>query len=77
MLLPALAPALGLIEIRFPRIDPVALHLPGGLEIRWYGIAFLLAFGGGYLAARHLARSGFLRMPPEAAGDLLFYLIVG
>ena len=68
---------LGLIEIPFPRIDPVALELPGPLALRWYGIAFMLAFGAGYLVFRRLARDGFLPIRPEQAGDLIFVLIVG
>ncbi|HYW11358.1 MAG TPA: prolipoprotein diacylglyceryl transferase [Longimicrobium sp.] len=71
------AAPLGLIEIPFPRIDPVALELPGPLAVRWYGIAFMLAFTAGYLALRRLARSGFLPIKPDQAGDLIFSLIVG
>jgi phosphatidylglycerol:prolipoprotein diacylglycerol transferase len=71
------APLLGLIEIPFPRIDPVALELPGPLAVRWYGIAFMLAFTAGYLLLRYLARSGFLPIKPDQAGDLVFALIVG
>lgn len=67
----------GLIEIPYPRIDPVALQLPGGLAIRWYGIGFMVAFGAGYHILRRLARRGFLPMPPDKVGDLLFALIVG
>jgi phosphatidylglycerol:prolipoprotein diacylglycerol transferase len=72
-----LAPLLGLIEIPFPRIDPVALDLPGPLAIRWYGIAFMLAFSAGYVLLRRMARSGFLPIQPDHAGDLIFSLIVG
>ena len=54
------AAPLGLIEIPYPRIDPVALQLPGGLAVRWYGIGFMVAFGIGYYILRRLARSGFL-----------------
>ncbi|HEX6039146.1 prolipoprotein diacylglyceryl transferase [Longimicrobium sp.] len=68
---------LGLIEIPFPRIDPVALDLPGPLAIRWYGIAFMLAFTAGFLLLRRMARRGFLPMQPDHAGDLIFALIVG
>ena len=67
----------GLIEIPFPRIDPVALELPGGLAIRWYGIAFMVAFAAGYYIVRRLARSGFVPLAEEKVGDLLFVLIVG
>lgn len=77
MPVPSAAPLLGLIEIPFPRIDPVALDLPGPLAIRWYGIAFMLAFTAGYLLLRKMARDGFLPIRPEQVGDLVFALIVG
>lgn len=76
MTLPA-APLLGLIEIPYPHVDPVALHLPGGLSIRWYGIAFMVAFFAGYALMRRLARQGFVPLQPDQVGDLLFMLIVG
>ena len=68
---------MGLIEIPYPRIDPVALQLPGGLAIRWYGIGFMVAFGAGYAILKRLARRGFLPLAPDKVGDLLFALIVG
>ena len=71
------AAPLGLIEIPYPRIDPVALQLPGGMAVRWYGIGFMLAFGAGYYILRRLARRGFLPLAPDKVGDLLFALIVG
>lgn len=70
-------PPLALLEIRYPWIDPVALDLPGPLDLRWYGLAYLCAFLAGYLVLRALARRGFLRMDPDAVGDLVFGLIVG
>lgn len=73
------APLLGLIEIPFPRIDPVAVALPGPLPlaVRWYGIAFMLAFAAGFLLLRRMARRGFIPMQPDSTGDLIFALIVG
>ena len=68
---------LGLIEIPFPRIDPVALELPGGLAIRWYGIAFMVGFFAGYLLMRRLARDGYVPMEQDSVGDLLFMFILG
>jgi len=74
-LIAAAAPAL--LEIPYPHIDPVALDLPGPLDVRWYGLGYLLGFGAGYLVLRALARRGFLRLDPAAVGDLIFALIVG
>lgn len=75
--LSALAASLALLEVRFPRIDPVAIDLPGALDVRWYGLGYLVAFGVGYYILRRLARSGFLRLPEDAIGDLIFALVLG
>jgi phosphatidylglycerol:prolipoprotein diacylglycerol transferase len=66
-----------LAEIGYPHIDPVAINLPGPLDIRWYGLGYMVAFGLGYLILRSLARSGFLRFGPAATGDLVFALVLG
>jgi phosphatidylglycerol---prolipoprotein diacylglyceryl transferase len=69
--------ALLLLEIRYPWIDPVALPLPGPLDVRWYGLGYLVGFTASYLILRKLARDGFLAVKEEAVGDLLFALILG
>lgn len=66
-----------LLEIRYPWIDPVALDLPGGIDIRWYGLGYLFAFAVGYQVLRALARRGFLHIDPEIVGDLVFALVIG
>jgi phosphatidylglycerol---prolipoprotein diacylglyceryl transferase len=66
-----------LAEIPYPRIDPVALDLPGPLDVRWYGLGYLVAFGVGYLILRRLARRGFLQLDPNVVGDLIFALVLG
>lgn len=66
-----------LLEIPYPFIDPVALDLPGPLDVRWYGLGYLAAFTVGYLILVRLARDGFLRMHPDAVGDLVFALMIG
>lgn len=66
-----------LLEIPFPRIDPVALDLPGPIDVRWYGLGYLLGFLAAYLVLRKLAKEGFVRMEPDAAGDLLTALVLG
>ncbi|MCX5872552.1 MAG: prolipoprotein diacylglyceryl transferase [Deltaproteobacteria bacterium] len=56
--------------------DPVILKL-GPLEFRWYGLMYLVAFGVAYLIIKKelIRKNG--PIPVEAAGDLLFYLILG
>lgn len=74
--LPAAALSL-LLEIPYPRIDPVALDLPGPLDVRWYGLGYLVAFVAGYFIMRRLAQGGFFRVDPAAVGDLIFALVLG
>jgi phosphatidylglycerol:prolipoprotein diacylglycerol transferase len=66
-----------LLELPYPHIDPVAIDLPGPVDVRWYGLGYLAAFTAGYLVLRALSRSGFLRLSEEAIGDLIFALILG
>src|SRR5918999_1173683 len=48
--------SIALAEIRFPWVDPVAIELPGPVDVRWYGLMYLVGFGAGYLILRRLAR---------------------
>lgn len=66
-----------LLEIPFPEIDPVALDLPGPIDVRWYGLGYLVGFAVAYALLRRLARDGLLRMDPDAAGDLVTALVLG
>ncbi len=60
----------------YPLIDPVLFKI-GPLEVRWYGVMYLLGFLVAYFVIRsELKRKGG-PIPVEAAGDFLFYLIVG
>jgi phosphatidylglycerol:prolipoprotein diacylglycerol transferase len=62
-----------------PQFDPVALHL-GPLEIHWYGLTYLVAFGLflwlGTLRVKRpqFAQAGWTRRDVE---DLLFYGVLG
>lgn len=56
-------------------ISPVLLDL-GFLQVRWYGIMYVIGYVlGGYLAAR-LAKKGFFTVSPEKVDSLVTYLIV-
>ncbi len=66
-----------MLEIRYPFIDPVAIDLPGPLDVRWYGLGYMVAFGVGFVILRRLARRRFLKLEPDAVGDLIFALVLG
>lgn len=70
-------PVLILAELRFPRVDPVLLDLPGPVDVRWYGVMYLVGFAMAYVALRNLARRGELQVPPATIGDLLGTLALG
>lgn len=69
--------SLTLIEIPFPRLDPVALDFPGPIDVRWYGLMYLVGFTIAFYVLRRLAREGFLRLDPDAVGDLITALVLG
>lgn len=73
----AVAAAGLLLEIPYPHVDPVAIDLPGPVDVRWYGLGYLFGFLASWLILRFLARRGFLRIDPDAVGDLIFALVVG
>lgn len=62
--------------LAYPAIDPVFLHL-GPIAIRWYGVAYLVAFFLAYLGLQRMVRSGRLRLSHERLADLLYWLIAG
>jgi|DewCreStandDraft_2_1066082.scaffolds.fasta_scaffold00711_8 phosphatidylglycerol:prolipoprotein diacylglycerol transferase len=64
-------------EIPYPRIDPVAIDLPGPIDIRWYGLMYLVGFVAGYAILRQLIRRGWLPMTEAALSDLVTAAIVG
>lgn len=66
-----------MLEIRYPFIDPVAIDLPGPLDVRWYGLGYMAGFGVAYYILRRLAQRRFLKLDPDAVGDLIFALMLG
>jgi phosphatidylglycerol---prolipoprotein diacylglyceryl transferase len=62
--------------LRYPDIDPVALHL-GPLQIHWYGIMYVVGFAvAWWLARRQAARPGST-WTNEDVDDLIFWAMVG
>lgn len=60
----------------YPNIDPVAVSL-GPLEIRWYGIMYVLGFLGAFYVCWTQARSKKDPWTLNEVADLLFYCALG
>jgi phosphatidylglycerol---prolipoprotein diacylglyceryl transferase len=65
-----------MLVIPYPQIDPVFLHL-GPIQLRWYGLMYMLSFIIGYFLLRRNARRRKLDLSSDDLYDLLFYLILG
>lgn len=57
-------------------LSPVLIHLGGPLAVRWYGLAYLLGFLGGFLILRKLSREGSFRVPEDRVSDFIVLLAV-
>ncbi len=66
-----------LLEIGYHFIDPVAIPLPGPVDVRWYGLGYVFAFAVGYYVLRYLSREGDLTLDYDGISDLIFGLILG
>jgi phosphatidylglycerol:prolipoprotein diacylglycerol transferase len=64
--------------MQFPAWDPVLLDIPGlPIDIRWYGLMYVVGFVVGQWILVRLARKGFFPVRPELAPDLIFYCVFG
>ena len=60
----------------YPHFDPVAVAI-GPVQIRWYGLMYLLGFLGGWWLARHRAKRPGSTWTAAQVDDLIFYCAVG
>lgn len=60
----------------YPEIDPIALQL-GPAAIRWYGLMYLLGFGGAWWLGRLRARRPGSVVSEAQVEDLIFYGALG
>ena len=65
-----------MLQLQFPNIDPVFLHL-GPVQLRWYGLMYMISFIAGYFMLKRLARKKKLAVTTDDLYDLLFFLILG
>ncbi len=52
-------------------LDPFIWDFGNGFGLRWYGMAYVLAFVCGFLLYRHLVRRGYSDMREEQVGDFI------
>jgi len=69
-------PPLTFAELTFPGWNPVAVHL-GPLQLRWYGLGYLVGFLIAGWALDRLSRDGFLPLTKAAVSDLIGWVVVG
>lgn len=62
--------------LRFPNIDPVALSV-GPLDIHWYGIAYLVGIGLGWLYLNSIRNQSHVAWTLDDVGDMVFYAAIG
>lgn len=62
--------------LKYPEIDPVAFSL-GPLDVRWYGIMYLLGFLSGFLLLKMRAQRPGSHWTAEQVSDLIFYGAMG
>lgn len=60
----------------FPAIDPVFLRI-GPLELRWYGLMYILAFSSAYFIIRYAAENRELPLTKDDIADLVFAVALG
>jgi phosphatidylglycerol---prolipoprotein diacylglyceryl transferase len=65
-----------MLELKFPNIDPVFLRL-GPVQLRWYGLMYMLSFIIGYFLLKRYAKEKKLPLSTDDLYDLLFFLILG
>jgi phosphatidylglycerol:prolipoprotein diacylglycerol transferase len=65
-----------MLQIQFPNIDPVFLRL-GPLQLRWYGLMYMISFIIGYFLLKRYAKRKPLQLSGDDIYDLLFFLILG
>ena len=65
-----------ILQIPFPNIDPVFFQI-GPVQLRWYGLMYMLSFILGYFLLKRYAKYKKLELTTDDLYDLLFFLILG
>lgn len=62
--------------MRYPQIDPVLVHI-GPLQIRWYGLMYVIGFAIAYALVRNVSRRRHNDLNTSEIEDLFAYCILG
>jgi phosphatidylglycerol:prolipoprotein diacylglycerol transferase len=78
----ATAPPAGVIETMplayyVHNLDPFLIQFSENFGIRYYGLAYVLGFAGGWLLLLRYHRKGRSPFGPDAIGDLMTYVVLG
>jgi len=57
-------------------LNPVLFHIWGPLAVRWYGLAYLLGFLGGYLLLLRMSKRGEFAVPPDELGNFIIHIAI-
>jgi len=78
MILPVFHPSTLPLFLAFwvHNLDPVIFHLWGPLAVRWYGMAYLSGFLGGYLLLLRLSKRGEFAVPPQDLGNFIVHIAI-
>jgi len=52
-------------------LSPFLFDFGNGIGVRWYGLAYVLAFAAGYWLYVRLAKQGYSDIPPAEVGDFI------
>lgn len=52
-------------------LNPVLLRITDAIQLRWYGLAYLMGFVAGFYLLRHLARKKLWVLKPEQTADFI------
>ena len=58
------------------QFSPFIVEFREGIGLRWYGLAYVVAFLLGYLLYRRLAERGYTDLPPAQVGDFITWAAV-
>lgn len=74
--LPGMEKAVQTLAVWVHNMDPVLLPVWKNIQIRWYGLAYLMGFVMGYLLLRWMAKRKLWVLKPEKVGDFIAYAAI-